>query len=187
MIDVVKQVLIKCGSNIPLGTKENCTEVFDFTCEKFSQEQIQGIINGLEDDSEAIYGIFLKSNNDIVKLKAIKKIHDSDFLKEIVLGVCDCGNFVKMKAIEQIEDKELLKELLKVKAIYERSCFLYKLSEKFEDKDLYEIITSDSYDIRAKLFFVSRIKDRKYLEKLIKELNDKELVEKSKYFLEHLV
>ena len=91
-----------------------------------------------------------------------------------------------MKAIEQIEDKELLKELLKVKAIYERSCFLYKLSEKFEDKDLYEIITSDSYNIRAKLFFVSKIKDRKYLEKLIIELKDKNLVEESKYCLEHL-
>ena len=91
-----------------------------------------------------------------------------------------------MKVFGKIEDKKFSKELLKKKAIYERTAYLYKLSEQFEDKDLYEIITSDSYNIRAKLFFVSKIKDRKYLEKLIKELNDKELVEESKYCLEHL-
>ena len=91
-----------------------------------------------------------------------------------------------MKAIEQIEDKELLKELLKVKAIYERSCFLYKLSEKFEDKDLYEIITSDSYNIRAKLFFVSKIKDKKYLEKIVKESKDSELINEAMFCLNFL-
>lgn len=183
----VKEALNTCGRNMALITEENCLEILYLAREEILQEIIMGMIDSLKDDSETIYEIFFRSNNTIVKLKALEKIHNEDFLKKIVLGEYVHGrDLVRMKSIGKIEDKEFLKELLKEKDIYERTAYLYKLSEQFEDKDLYEIITSDSYNIRAKLFFVSKIKDRKYLEKLIKELNDKELVEESKYCLEHL-
>lgn len=183
----VKEALNTCGRNMALIAEENCLEILYLAREEILQEIIMGMIDSLKDDSETIYEIFFRSNNTIVKLKALEKIHNEDFLKKIVLGEYVHGrDLVRMKAFGKIEDKKFLKELLKEKAIYERTAFLYKLSEQFEDKDLYEIITSDSYNIRAKLFFVSKIKDRKYLEKLIKELNDKELVEESKYCLEHL-
>lgn len=183
----VKEALNTCGRNMALITEENCLEILYLAREEILQEIIMGMIDSLKDDSEAIYEIFFKSNNTIVKLKALEKIHNEDFLKKIVLGEYVHGrDLVRMKSIGKIEDKKFLKELLKEKAIYERTAYLYKLSEQFEDKDLYEIITSDSYNIRAKLFFVSKIKDRKYLEKLIKELKDKDLVEESKYCLEHL-
>ena len=183
----VKEALNTCGRNMALITEENCLEILYLAREEILQEIIMGMIDSLKDDSEAIYEIFFRSNNTIVKLKALEKIHNQYFLKKIVLGEYVHGrDLVRMKSIGKIEDKKFLKELLKEKAIYERTAYLYKLSEQFEDKDLYEIITSDSYNIRAKLFFVSKIKDRKYLEKLIKELNDKELVEESKYCLEHL-
>lgn len=108
-------------------------------------------------------------------------------MKKIILREnVDYKDFVKMKALNQIENKEILKELLKEKAIYERRDYIYIVSEKFEDKDLYEIIISDSYNFSIKLYFVSKIKDRKFLEKLIKELNDKELVRKAKFLLESL-
>ncbi len=182
----VKEALNTCGRNMALIAEENCLEILYLAREEILQEIIMGMIDSLKDDSEAIYEIF-KSNNTIVKLKALEKIYNEDFLKKYIseedVYSDDC---VRMKVFGKIEDKKFLKELLKEKAIYERTAFLYKLSEQFEDKDLYEIITSDSYNIRAKLFFVSKIKDRKYLEKLIKELNDKELVEESKYCLEHL-
>lgn len=183
----VKEALNTCGRNMALIAEENCLEILYLAREEILQEIIMGMIDSLKDDSETIYEIFFRSNNTIVKLKALEKIHNEDFLKKIVLGEYVHGrDLVRMKSIGKIEDKKFLKELLKEKAIYERTAYLYKLSEQFEDKDLYEIITSDSYNIRAKLFFVSKIKDRKYLEKLIKELNDKELVEESKYCLEHL-
>lgn len=183
----VKEALNTCGINMALITEENCPEILYLAREEILQEIIMGMIDSLKDDSETIYEIFFRSKNTIVKLKALEKIHNEDFLKKIVLGEYVHGrDLVRMKAFGKIEDKKFLKELLKEKAIYERTAYLYKLSEQFEDKDLYEIITSDSYNIRAKLFFVSKIKDRKYLEKLIKELNDKELVEESKYCLEHL-
>lgn len=183
----VKEALNTCGRNMALIAEENCLEILYLAREEILQEIIMGMIDSLKDDSEAIYEIFFRSNNTIVKLKALEKIHNQYFLKKIVLGAYVHGrDLLRMKSIGKIEDKKFLKELLKEKAIYERTAFLYKLSEQFEDKDLYEIITSDSYNIRAKLFFVSKIKDRKYLEKLIKELNDKELVEESKYCLEHL-
>lgn len=183
----VKEALNTCGRNMALITEENCLEILYLAREEILQEIIMGMIDSLKDDSETIYEIFFRSNNTIVKLKALEKIHNEDFLKKIVLGEYVHGrDLLRMKSIGKIKDKKFLKELLKEKAIYERTAFLYKLSEQFEDKDLYEIITSDSYNIRAKLFFVSKIKDRKYLEKLIKELNDKELVEESKYCLEHL-
>lgn len=183
----VKEALNTCGRNMALIAEENCLEILYLAREEILQEIIMGMIDSLKDDSETIYEIFFRSNNTIVKLKALEKIHNEDFLKKIVLGEYVHGrDLVRMKAFGKIEDKKFLKELLKEKAIYERTAYLYKLSEQFEDKDLYEIITSDSYNIRAKLFFVSKIKDRKYLEKLIKELNDKELVEESKYCLEHL-
>lgn len=183
----VKEALNTCGRNMALITEENCLEILYLAREEILQEIIMGMIDSLKDDSPAIYEIFLKSNNTIVKLKALEKIYNEDFLKKYIseedVFSNDC---VRMKVFGKIEDKKFSKELLKKKAIYERNAYLYKLSEQFEDKDLYEIITSDSYNIRAKLFFVSKIKDRKYLEKLIKELNDKELVEESKYCLEHL-
>lgn len=183
----VKEALNTCGRNMALIAEENCLEILYLAREEILQEIIMGMIDSLKDDSETIYEIFFRSNNTIVKLKALEKIHNEDFLKKIVLGEYVHGrDLVRMKAFGKIEDKKFLKELLKEKAIYERTAYLYKLSKQFEDKDLYEIITSDSYNIRAKLFFVSKIKDRKYLEKLIKELNDKELVEESKYCLEHL-
>ena len=183
----VKEALNTCGRNMALIAEENCLEILYLAREEILQEIIMGMIDSLKDDSETIYEIFFRSNNTIVKLKALEKIHNEDFLKKIVLGGYVHGrDLLRMKSIGKIEDKKFLKELLKEKAIYERTAFLYKLSKQFEDKDLYEIITSDSYNIRAKLFFVSKIKDRKYLEKLIKELNDKELVEESKYCLEHL-
>ena len=84
-------------------------------------------------------------------------------------GNYEYKNTKSIFGIKVIEDKKFLKELLKEKAIYERTAFLYKLSEQFEDKDLYEIITSDSYNIKARIFFVSKIKDKKYLEKIVKE------------------
>lgn len=108
-------------------------------------------------------------------------------MKKIILREnVDYRDIVKTQALKQIENKEILKELLKEKAIYERRDYLYIVSEKFEDKDLYEIIISDSYNFSAKLYFVSKIKDRKFLEKLRKELNDKELVKKAKFWLERL-
>lgn len=183
----VKEALNTCGRNMALITEENCLEILYLAREEILQEIIMGMIDSLKDDSETIYEIFFRSNNTIVKLKALEKIHNQFFLKKIVLGEYVHGrDLLRMKSIGKIEDKKFLKELLKEKAIYERTAFLYKLSKQFEDKDLYEIITSDSYNIRAKLFFVSKIKDRKYLEKLIKELNDKDLVRKAKFLLESL-
>ena len=70
--------------------------------------------------------------------------------------------------------------------IYERTAYLYKLSEQFEDKDLYEIITSDSYNIKARIFFVSKIKDKKYLEKIVKESKDSELIYEAMFCLNFL-
>lgn len=108
-------------------------------------------------------------------------------MKKIVLGEYVHGrDLVRMKAFGKIEDKKFLKELLKEKAIYERTAFLYKLSEQFEDKDLYEIITSDNYNFKIRLFFISKIRDRKYLEKIINESEDVELITEAKFCLEHL-
>lgn len=183
----VKEALNTCGRNMALITEENCLEILYLAREEILQDIIMGMIDSLKDDSETIYEIFFRSNNTIVKLKALEKIHNQFFLKKIVLGEYVHGrDLLRMKSIGKIEDKKFLKELLKEKAIYERTAFLYKLSKQFEDKDLYEIIISDSYNFSAKLYFVSKIKDRKFLEKLIKELNDKELVKKAKFCLEHL-
>ena len=183
----VKEALNTCGRNMALITEENCLEILYLAREEILQEIIMGMIDSLKDDSEAIYEIFFRSNNTIVKLKALEKIHNQFFLKAIVLGEYVHGrDLVRMKSIGKIEDKKFLKELLKEKAIYERTAFLYKLSKQFEDKDLYEIITSDNYNFKIRLFFISKIRERKYLEKIINESEDKELVEESKYCLEHL-
>lgn len=183
----VKEVLNTCGRNMALITEENCPEILYLAREEILQEIIMGMIDSLKDDSEAIYEIFLKSDDYKVRFEAIKKIHNEGLLKKIILREnVDYRDIVKTQALKQIENKEILKELLKEKAIYERRDYLYIVSEKFEDKDLYEIIISDSYNFSAKLYFVSKIKDRKFLEKLRKELNDKELVKKAKFWLERL-
>ena len=183
----VKEALNTCGRNMALITEENCLEILYLAREEILQEIIMGMIDSLKDDSETIYEIFFRSNNTIVKLKALEKIHNEDFLKKIVLGEYVHGrDLVRMKSIGKIEDKKFLKELLKEKAIYERTAFLYKLSKKFEDKDLYEIITSDSYNIKARIFFVSKIKDKKYLEKIVKESKDSELIYEAMFCLNFL-
>ena len=183
----VKEALNTCGRNMALITEENCLEILYLAREEILQEIIMGMIDSLKDDSPAIYEIFLKSNNTIVKLKALEKIYNEDFLKKYIseedVFSDDC---VRMKAFGKIEDKKFLKELLKEKAIYERSIYLYKLSEKFQDKDLYEIITSDSYNIRARLLFVSKIKDKKYLKRIIKESKDSGLIYEAKFCLNYL-
>lgn len=183
----VKEALNTCGRNMALITEENCPEILYLRHKEILQEIIMGMIDSLKDDSEAIYEIFLKSDDYKVRFEAIKKIHNEGLLKKIILREnVDYKDFVKMKALNQIENKEILKELLKEKAIYERRDYFNIVSEKFEDKDLYEIIISDSYNFSIKLYFVSKIKDRKFLEKLIKELNDKDLVRKAKFLLESL-
>ncbi len=183
----VKEALNTCGRNMALIAEENCLEILYLAREEILQEIIMGMIDSLKDDSETIYEIFFRSNNTIVKLKALEKIHNEDFLKKIVLGEYVHGrDLVRMKSIGKIEDKKFLKELLKEKAIYERTAFLYKLSEQFEDKDLYEIITSDNYNFKIRLFFISKIRERKYLEKIINESEDVELITEAKFCLEHL-
>ncbi len=183
----VKEALNTCGRNMALITEENCLEILYLAREEILQEIIMGMIDSLKDDSEAIYEIFFRSNNTIVKLKALEKIHNQYFLKKTVLGEYVHGrDLLRMKSIGKIEDKKFLKELLKEKAIYERTAFLYKLSEQFEDKDLYEIITSDNYNFKIRLFFISKIGDRKYLEKIINESEDLELITEAKFCLEHL-
>lgn len=183
----VKEALNTCGRNMALITEENCLEILYLAREEILQEIIMGMIDSLKDDSEAIYEIFFRSNNTIVKLKALEKIHNQFFLKTIVLGAHVHGrDLLRMKSIGKIEDKKFLKELLKEKAIYERTAFLYKLSKQFEDKDLYEIITSDNYNFKIRLFFISKIRDRKYLEKIINESEDVELITEAKFLLESL-
>lgn len=183
----VKMALNKCGSTIAECRGEYCTKVLDLSREEILQELALGMIATLKDDSPAIYEIFLTSNNTTVKLEALEKIHNEDFLKKYIseeyVHSDDC---VRMKVFGKIEDKKFLKELLKEKAIYERTAYLYKLSEQFEDKDLYEIITSDSYNIKARIFFVSKIKDKKYLEKIVKESKDSELIYEAMFCLNFL-
>ena len=187
MSNNLKMVLNECGSTIAESLGEDCTKVLDLSREEILQELALGMIVTLKDDSPAIYEFFLTSNNTIVKLKALEKIHNEDFLKKYIseeyVHSDDC---VRMKVFGKIEDKKFLKELLKEKAIYERTAFLYKLSKKFEDKDLYEIITSDSYNIKARIFFVSKIKDKKYLEKIVKESKDSELIYEAMFCLNFL-
>lgn len=183
----VKMFLNECGSTIAECIGEDCTKVLDLSPEEMLQELARGMIATLKDDSPAIYEIFSTSNNTIVKLKSLEKIHNEDFLKKYIseeyVHSDDC---VRMKVFGKIEDKKFLKELLKEKAIYERSIYLYKVSEQFEDKDLYEIITSDNYNFKIRLFFISKIRDRKYLEKIINESEDVELITEAKFCLEHL-
>ena len=183
----VKMFLNDCGSTIAECIGEDCTKVLDLSHEEILQELARGMIATLKDDSPAIYEFFLTSNNTIVKLKALEKIHNEDFLKKYIseeyVHSDDC---VRMKVFGKIEDKKFSKELLKKKAIYERTAYLYKLSEQFEDKDLYEIITSDNYNFKIRLFFISKIGDRKYLEKIINESEDVELITEAKFCLEHL-
>ena len=183
----VKEALNTCGRNMALITEENCLEILYLAREEILQEIIMGMIDSLKDDSPAIYEIFLKSNNTIVKLKALEKIYNEDFLKKYISEEdVYSDNCVRMKVFGKIEDKKFLKELLKEKAIYERTAYLYKVSEQFEDKDLYEIITSDNYNFKIRLFFISKIRDRKYLEKIINESEDVELITEAKFCLEHL-
>lgn len=186
MTEIVKMALKECGRTIAESLGEDCTKVLDLSHEEILEELALGMMATLKDDSPAIYEIFLKRNNTRVKLGALEKIHNENFLKKNIFGEYVHSDAVKMKIIGKIEDKKFLKELLKEKAIYERSVYLYKLSERFEDKDLYEIITSDSYNIRARLFFVSKIKDKKYLEKIIKESKASELIYEAMFCLNYL-
>lgn len=182
----VKMALNKCGSTIAKSVGEDCTEDLCLDGDEILQELTLGMIATLKDDSPAIYEIFLTINNARVKLKALEKIHNEDFLKKYISEEYgyyeDC---VRMKVLGKIEDKKFLKELLKEKA-YERTDYFCKLSERFEDKDLYEIITSYNYNIKIRLFFISKIGDRKYLNKIINESEDDGLIAEAKFYLEHL-
>ena len=79
----VKEALNTCGRNMALIAEENCLEILYLAREEILQEIIMGMIDSLKDDSETIYEIFFRSNNTIVKLKALEKIHNEDFLKKI--------------------------------------------------------------------------------------------------------
>ena len=101
----VKEALNTCGRNMALITEENCLEILYLAREEILQEIIMGMIDSLKDDSEAIYEIFFRSNNTIVKLKALEKIHNQFFLKAIVLGEYVHGrDLVRMKSIGKIEN-----------------------------------------------------------------------------------
>ena len=103
----VKMALNTCGSTIAECRGEYCTKVLDLSREEILQELALGMIATLKDDSPDIYEIFLKSNNTIVKLKALEKIHNEDFLKKYIseeyVHSDDC---VRMKVFGKIEDKK---------------------------------------------------------------------------------
>lgn len=69
----VKEALNTCGRNMALITEENCPEILYLAREEILQEIIMGMIDSLKDDSEAIYEIFLKSDDYKVRFEAIKK------------------------------------------------------------------------------------------------------------------
>ena len=72
----VKEALNTCGRNMALIAEENCLEILYLAPEEILQEIIMGMIDSLKDDSETIYEIFFRSNNTIVKLKALEKIYN---------------------------------------------------------------------------------------------------------------
>lgn len=154
----VKMFLNDCGSTIAECIGEDCTKVLDLSHEEILQELARGMIATLKDDSPAIYEIFLTSNNTIVKLNALEKIHNEDFLKKYISE----------------------------EYVHSDDCVRMKVFGKIEDKDFYEIITSDSYNIKARRFFVSKIKDKKYLKKIIKESKDLELIYEAMFCLNFL-
>lgn len=143
-----------------------------------------GIIDALDVNSDEIYEFFLRSDNNIIKIAAIGKIYNDVFLKNIILDkAAYYSDFIKMKSIEQIEETKVLTELLKNQIVYERSCFLVKIAEKLNNNELFEIIISDEYNIEAKMFFVSKITDKRYLKKLITECSNKDIISEAKFYL----
>lgn len=188
MVNETKKTLIECGKQIVLkGGKENCTEILYLAREEILQEIALGIIDALDVNSDEIYEFFLRSDNDIIKIAAIRKIYNDVFLKNIILNrAVYYSDYVKMKAIEQIEETKVLTELLKNQIVYERSCFLLKIAEKLNNDEIFDIIISDEYNIEAKMFFVSKITEKRYLKKLITECPNRDIILEAKFCLRSL-
>ena len=183
MINETKKALFECGKQIVLkGGKENCTEILYLAREEMLQEIALGIIDALDVNSDEIYEFFLRSDNDIIKIAAIGKIYNDVFLKNIILNrAVYYSDYVKMKAIEQIKETKVLTELLKNQSVYERSCFLVKIAEKLNNDELFDIIISDEYNIDARMFFVSKITDKRYLKKLITKCPNKDIISEAQF------
>lgn len=188
MVNETKKTLIECGKQIVLkGGKENCTEILYLAREEILQEIALGIIDALDVNSDEIYEFFLRSDNNIIKIAAIGKIYNDVFLKNIILDkAAYYSDFIKMKSIEQIEETKVLTELLKNQIVYERSCFLVKIAEKLNNNELFDIIISDEYNIGAKMFFVSKITDKRYLKKLITESSNRDIILEAQFCLRSL-
>ena len=188
MVNETKKALIECGKQIVLkGGKENCTEILYLAREEILQEIALGIIEVLDVNSDEIYEFFLRSDNDIIKIAAIRKIYNDVFFENIILNrAVYYSDYVKMKAIEQIKESKVLTGLLKNQSVYERSCFLVKIAEKLNNDELFDIIISDEYNIDAKMFFVSKITDRRYLEKLITESSNRDIISEAQFCLRSL-
>lgn len=188
MVNETKKTLIECGKQIVLkGGKENCTEILYLAREEILQEIALGIIDALDVNSDEIYEFFLRSDNDIIKIAAIRKIYNDVFVKNIILNrAVYYSDYVKMKAIEQIEETKVLTELLKNQIVYERSCFLLKIAEKLNNDEIFDIIISDEYNIEAKMFFVSKITEKRYLKKLITECPNRDIILEAKFCLRSL-
>lgn len=117
------------GSTIAECIGEDCTKFLDLSGEEILPELALGMVATLEDDSPAIYEFFLKSNNTRVKLKALDKIHNEDFLKKYISEeYVHSDDDVRMKVFGKIKDKKYLKKIIKeskdLDLIYEAEFFL---------------------------------------------------------------
>ena len=124
----------------------------------------------------------------MIDVKSKKDNITVDYLLEICLlnRAVYYSDYVKMKAIEQIKETKVLTELLKNQIVYERSCFFVKIAEKLNNDELFDIIISDEYNIDTKMFFVSKITDKRYLKKLITKCPNKDIISEAQFCLRSL-